>query len=95
MFITTEKYNLEGVRNLIMTLSDAEGLSIYEMAEKSGLNHTTLWAILYRKNRRAGNTVHRKTIKSLGTGLEYDVSFDSSNGTVCFSKDPHPTAERA
>src|SRR5208283_4585119 len=87
MFITTEKYNLEGVRNLILTLSDAEGISIYDMATKSGLNHTTLWAILYRKNRKDGYTVHRKTIKSLGTGLQYDVFFDSTNGTVCFSKD--------
>ena len=86
MFETTERYDLEGVRNLILDLSDVESVSIYTMAELCGLNHTTLWAILYRKNRKEGNSVHRKTIKRLGQGLGYEVTFNSRAGTVKFSK---------
>jgi hypothetical protein len=86
MFVTTERYDLEGVRNLILDLSDVESVSIYTMAKLSNLNHTTLWAILYRKNRKEGNSIHRKTIKALGDGLGYEVRFNSKAGTVKFSK---------
>ena len=86
MFETTERYDLEGVRNLILDISDVEGVSIYRMAKLCGLNHTTLWAILCRKNRKPGNSVHRKTIKALGDGLGYEVRFNSKAGTVKFSK---------
>ncbi len=86
MFETTERYALEGVRNLILDISDVEGVSIYRMAKLCGLNHTTLWAILYRKNRKDGNSVHRKTIKALGDGLGYEVMFNTKAGTVKFSK---------
>ena len=87
MYHTTERYDLEGVRNLILDISDIEGVSIYTIAKLAGLNHTTLWAILYRKNRKDGNSVHRKTIKALGDGLGYEVRFNSKAGTVKFTKD--------
>ena len=86
MFETTERYDLDGVQNLILDISDVEGVSIYQMAKLCGLNHTTLWAILYRKNRKTGNSVHRKTIKAFGDGLGYEVRFNSKAGTVKFSK---------
>ena len=86
MYHTTERYNLEGVRNLILDLGDVESLSIYQMARLCGLNHTTLWAILYRKGRKEGNSTHRKTIKAIGDGLGYEVRFNSKAGTVKFSK---------
>ena len=87
MYQTTERYDLEGIRNLILDISDIEGVSIYQMAKLCGLNHTTFWAILYRKNRKEGNSVHRKTIKALGDGLGYEVRFNTKAGTVEFSKD--------
>jgi hypothetical protein len=83
---TIERYDLAGVRNLIIGVSDFEGMSIYQMAKKAGLSHTTLWAILHRKNRKDGNSVHRNTLKRLGDGLGYRVWFDSKEGTVQFSK---------
>lgn len=83
---TNERTDLEGVRNLILNVSDFEGLSIYQMAKRAGLCHTTLWSILYRKNRRAGNSVHRSKLKRLGDGLGYQVRFDSKEGIVKFSK---------
>ena len=86
MYHTTERYDLEGVRNLILDISDVEGVSIYRMAKLCGLNHTTLWAILYRKGRKEGNSTHRKTIKAIGDGLGYEVMFNSKAGTVKFSK---------
>ncbi len=82
----TDRYDLEGVRKLIVNLTDMEGMSLFQMSRKAGLSHTTLWAILYRKNRKEGNTVHRSTIKKLGDGLGYQVLFSSSDGTVKFTK---------
>lgn len=82
----TERYDLEGMRRVIERLSDLEGISLFQMSRKAGLSHTTLWAILYRKNRKEGNTVHRSTIKKLGDGLGYQVLFSSADGTVKFSK---------
>jgi hypothetical protein len=82
----TERYDLEGVRKLVLNLTDVEGLSLFQMSRKAGLSHTTLWAILYRKNRKEGNTVHRSTIKKLGDGLGYQVLFSSADGTVKFTK---------
>jgi hypothetical protein len=82
----TEHYDLEGVRKLVLNLSDMEGMSLFQMSRKAGLSHTTLWAILYRTNRKEGNTVHRSTIKKLGDGLGYQVLFSSAEGTVKFTK---------
>jgi lambda repressor-like predicted transcriptional regulator len=81
-----ERYDLEGVRRIIVHLGDMEGMSLFQMSRRAGLSHTTLWAILYRKNRKGGNTVHRSTIKKLGTGLGYQVVFSSADGTVKFTK---------
>ena len=82
----TDHYDLEGVRRVIVRLGDMEGMSLFQMSRKAGLSHTTLWAILYRKNRKEGNTVHRSTIKKLGDGLGYQVLFSSIDGTVRFAK---------
>jgi hypothetical protein len=82
----TEHYDLEGVRKLVLNLTDMEGMSLFQMSRKAGLSHTTLWAILYRRNRKEGNTVHRSTIKKLGDGLGYQVLFSTADGTVKFSK---------
>ena len=82
----TERYDLEGVRKLVLNVSDMEGMSLFQMSRKAGLSHTTLWAILYRENRKEGNTVHRSTIKKLGDGLGYQVVFSSADGTVKFTK---------
>lgn len=82
----TERYDLEGVRRIIVRLGDMEGMSLFQMSRKAGLSHTTLWAILYRKNRKEGNTVHRSTIKKLGDGMGYQVLFSSAEGTVKFTK---------
>jgi hypothetical protein len=82
----TESYNLEGVRRIIVRLGDMEGMSLFQMSRKAGLSHTTLWAIIFRKNRKEGNTVHRSTIKKLGDGLGYQVLFSSADGTVKFTK---------
>jgi hypothetical protein len=82
----TERYDLEGVRKLIVNLTDMEGMSLFQMSRKAGLSHTTLWAILYRGHRKAGNSVHRSTIKKLGDGLGYQVLFSSADGTVKFTK---------
>ena len=82
----TERSDLQGVRKVILSLSDVEGMSIYQMSRKAGLSHTTLWGILHRDGRKDGNTVHRRTLKKMGDGLGYDVLFNTGEGTVKFSK---------
>jgi lambda repressor-like predicted transcriptional regulator len=77
----TERYDLDGVRKLVLNLSDMEGMSLFQMSRKAGLSHTTLWAVPYRKNPKESNTVHRSTIKKLGDGLGYQVLFSSADGT--------------
>jgi transcriptional regulator with XRE-family HTH domain len=73
----TESDDISGIQRLIQRLSAAEGISIYQLAERSGLHPTTLYAILKKKPSATRRPVRRETIRALAEGNRYTVTFDS------------------
>ncbi len=72
----TENDDILGVQRLIQRLAAAEGISIFELAERSGLHPTTLYSILKKKPGPHRRPVRRETIRSLAEGCRYNVTFD-------------------
>jgi len=81
-----EKDDIPGIRRLINRLSAAEGISIYELAERSSLHPTTLYAILNKKPSATRRPVRRDTIKALGEGNRYRVTFDAEKKRVILER---------
>jgi transcriptional regulator with XRE-family HTH domain len=73
----TESDDIPGIQRLIHRLSAAEGISIYELADRSGLHPTTLYAILKKKPSATRRPVRRETIRALAEGNRYSVTFDA------------------
>ncbi len=71
-----EKDDILGIQRLIHRLSAAGGISIYELAERSGLHPTTLYAILKKKPSATRRPVRRETIRALAESLRYHATFD-------------------
>ncbi len=72
----TENDDISGVQRLIQKLAAAEGISIFELAERSGLHPTTLYSILKKKPGSHRRPVRRETIRALAEGCCYNVTFD-------------------
>jgi len=85
-----EKDDILGVQRLIQRLSAAEGISIYELAERSGLHPTTLYAILKKKPTATRRPVRRETIRALAEGNRYEVTFDAVRKRVILKKSEEP-----
>ena len=85
-----ESDDIPGIQRLIHKLSAAEGISIYELAERSGLHPTTLYAILKKKPSATRRPVRRETIKALAEGNRHTVTFDSVKNRVVLEKSDEP-----
>ena len=72
----TENDDISGVQRLIQKLAAAEGISLYDLAERSGLHPTTLYAILKKEPGPHRRPVRRETIRALAEGCRYNVTFD-------------------
>ncbi len=81
-----ESDDISGIQRLIQRLSAAEGISIYQLAERSGLHPTTLYAILKKKPSATRRPVRRETIKALAESLRYRATFDPIRKTVIFEE---------
>jgi transcriptional regulator with XRE-family HTH domain len=87
---TIESDDIPGIQRLIHKLSAAEGISIYELAERSGLHPTTLYAILKKRPSATRRPVRRETIKALAEGNRYTVTFDAVKKQVILKKSVEP-----
>jgi transcriptional regulator with XRE-family HTH domain len=81
-----ESDDISGIQRLIQRLSAAEGISVYELAERSGLHPTTLYAILKKKPSATRRPVRRETIKALAEGSRYHPTFDAVKKRVILEK---------
>ena len=88
-----ESDDISGIQHLIQRLAAAEGISIYELAERSGLHPTTLYAILKKKPSATRRPVRRETIRALAEGNRYTVTFDAMRKRVVLepSEGPAPS----
>ena len=85
-----ESDDIPGIQRLIHRLSAAEGISIYQLAERSGLHPTTLYAILKKKPSTTRRPVRRETIRALAEGNRYTVTFDAVKKRVILEKSEEP-----
>jgi transcriptional regulator with XRE-family HTH domain len=85
-----ESDNISGIQRLIGRLSAAEGISIYELAERSGLHPTTLYSILKKEPSATRRPVRRETIRALAEGNRYGVTFDAVKKRVIFERSEEP-----
>jgi hypothetical protein len=85
-----EPDDIPGIQRLIHRLSAAEGISIYGLADRSGLHPTTLYAILKKKPSATRRPVRRETIKALAEGNHHTVTFDGERKRVILEKSEEP-----
>ena len=87
-----ESDDIPGIQRLIHRLSAAEAISIYQLADRSGLHPTTLYAILKKKPSATRRPVRRETIRALAEGNRYSVTFDAvkKRGILEKSEEPPP-----
>jgi len=87
-----ESDDIPGIQRLIQRLSAAEQISIYELAVRSGVHPTTLYAILKKKPSTTRRPVRRETISALAEGARHKVTFDAVKKRVLLEKsiDPAP-----
>jgi transcriptional regulator with XRE-family HTH domain len=85
-----ESDDIPGIQRLIQRLSAAEGISIYQLAERSGLHPTTLYAILKKKPSATRRPVRRETIRALAEGNRHTVTFDSVKKKVILEESEEP-----
>lgn len=85
-----ENDDIPGIQRLIQRLSAAEGISIYELAERSGLHPTTLYAILKKKPSATRRPVRRETIRALAEGTRHAVTFDAVRKRVILENSEEP-----
>lgn len=83
-----EKDDILGIQRLLQRLAAAEGVSIYELAERSGLHPTTLYAILKKRPSATRRPVRRETIRSLAGGNGYIVTFDAVRKRIILERTP-------
>ena len=81
-----ENDDILGIQRLIQRLSAAEGISIYELAERSGVHPTTLYSILKKKPGPHRRPVRRETIRALAEGNRHRVTFDGVRKRVILEK---------
>jgi hypothetical protein len=81
-----EKDDILGIQRLILKLAAAEGISIYELAERSSLHPTTLYAILKKKPSATRRPVRRETIRALAEGSHHAVTFDAVRKRVILER---------
>jgi transcriptional regulator with XRE-family HTH domain len=81
-----ESDDISGIQRLIQRLAAAEGISIYELAERSGLHPTTLYAILKKRPSATRRPVRRETIRALAEGNRYRVTFDAVRKQVILER---------
>ena len=86
-----ESDDIPGIQRLIQRLAAAEGISIYELAERSGLHPTSLYAILKKRPGLHRRPVRRDTIRGLAEGNRYAVRFDAVRRRVILDKSEEPT----
>jgi hypothetical protein len=86
-----ESDDISGIQRLIQRLSAAEGISIYILAERSGLHPTTLYAILKKKPSATRRPVRRETIRALAEGNRHTVTFDAVKKRVILEPSEEPT----
>ena len=85
-----ESDDIPGIQRLIHRLSAAEAISIYQLADRSGLHPTTLYAILKKKPSATRRPVRRETIRALAEGNRYSVTFDAVKKRVILEKSEEP-----
>jgi transcriptional regulator with XRE-family HTH domain len=81
-----ENDDIPGIQRLIHRLAAAEGISLYELAERSGLHPTTLYAILKKKPGPHRRPIRRETITALAEGSRFTVTFDAVKGRVVLER---------
>ena len=85
-----EKDHILGIQRLIQRLAAAEGISLYELAGRSAVHPTTLYAILKKKPSATRRPVRRETVSSLAQGNGYLVTFDAVKKRVILEKSEEP-----
>jgi transcriptional regulator with XRE-family HTH domain len=85
-----ESDDISGIQRVIQRLSAAEGISIYVLAERSGLHPTTLYAILKKKPSATRRPVRRDTIRALAEGTRHAVTFDAVKKRVILEESEEP-----
>jgi len=85
-----ESDDILGVQRLIQRLSAAERISIYELAERSGVHPTTLYAILKKRPSATRRPVRRETIRALAEGNHHRVTFDAVRKRVILERSEEP-----
>jgi hypothetical protein len=85
-----ESDNISGIQRLIHRIAADQGISIYELAVRSSLHPTTLYAILKKKPSASRRPVRRETIRSLAEGNRYSVTFDGERKRVVLEKSEEP-----
>jgi transcriptional regulator with XRE-family HTH domain len=63
---------------------------MFELAERSGLHPTTLYAILKKKPSATRRPVRRETIRALAEGNRFTVTFDAVKKRVILEKSEEP-----
>ncbi len=85
-----ESDDIPGIQRLIHRLSAEEKISIYELAMRSGVHPTTLYAILKKKPSATRRPVRRETIRALAEGNRHTVTFDAVKKRVILVKSAGP-----
>ena len=85
-----ENEDIQGVQRLIRRLAAEDGIAIYQLAERSGLHPTTLYAILKKKPSATRRPVRRETIRALAEGNHHRVTFDAVRKRVILERSEEP-----
>jgi predicted transcriptional regulator len=72
----SQRYTLQGIQNLIRKLADIERISVFELAQRSGLHPTTLYTIL--KKKETSRPIRKSTIIRLAESVRYQVTFQGN-----------------
>jgi len=89
-----EKDDISGIQRLIHRLSAAEQISIYELAVRSNIHPTTLYAILKKKPSATRRPVRRETIRALAEGSRHRVTFDATRKRVILERSEEPAPKK-
>jgi len=86
-----ENDDISGIQRLIQRLAADDGISVYQLAVRSSLHPTTLYAILKKKPSATRRPVRRETIRALAEGNRYSVTFDAVRKRVILESAKEPT----
>lgn len=79
-------YDLDGIKTIIRTLCDSEGLSEFELAKRSGLNPASIYNLMKKIDLKSPG-MRKSTLRAIGTSFGYKVSFTDAENQILLTKD--------